>query len=157
MADRSQQHQPVISIRISEELRERLDKLKKMMALRSGENVSTSEAAKQLLESAKDDRIEVVGLLLQPTESLLRVRKKLEARLTLSQAEWALIAYYCTQGAESFASTEQGQLSYESWQICLKPFSQLMPSPQNRRECPWNGILADPSRGQAGGAESLKR
>ena len=122
MADRSQQHQPVISIRISEELRERLDKLKQMMALRSGESVSTSEAAKQLLESAKDDRIEVVGLLLQPTESLLRVRKKLEARLTLSQAEWALIAYYCTQGAESFASTEQGQLSYESLADMLEAF-----------------------------------
>jgi hypothetical protein len=122
MADRSQQHQPVISIRISEELRERLDKLKQMMALRSGESVSTSEAANQLLESAKDDRIEVVGLLLQPTESLLRVRKKLEARLTLSQAEWALIAYCCTQGAESFASTEQGQLSYESLADMLEAF-----------------------------------
>ena len=122
MGGRSEQHQPVISIRISEELRERLDKLKQMMALRSGESVSTSEAANQLLESAKDDRIEVVGLLLQPTESLLRVRKKLEARLTLSQAEWALIAYYCTQGAESFASTEQGQLSYESLADMLEAF-----------------------------------
>jgi len=122
MADRSQQHQPVISIRISEELRERLEKLKQMMALKSGESVSTSEAAKQLLESAKDDRIEVVGLLLQPTESLLKVRKKLEGRLTLSQAEWALIAYYCTQGAESFASTEQGQLSYESLADMLEAF-----------------------------------
>jgi hypothetical protein len=122
MADRSQQHQPVISIRISEELRERLEKLKQMMALKSGESVSTSEAAKQLLESAKDDRIEVVGLLLQPTESLLRVRKKLEGRLTLSQAEWALIAYYCTQGAESFSSTEQGQLSYDSLADMLEAF-----------------------------------
>src|ERR1700677_679654 len=122
MADRSQQHQPVISIRISEELRERLDKLKQMMALKSGESVSTSEAAKQLLESAKDDRFEVVGLLLEPTESLLRVRKKLEGRLTLSQAEWALIAYYCTQGAESFASTEQGQLSYDSLADMLEAF-----------------------------------
>ena len=122
MAERSQQHQPVISIRISEELRERLEKLKQMMALKSGDSVSTSDAAKQLLESAKDDRIEVVGLLLQPTESLLRVRKKLEGRLSLSQAEWALIAYYCTQGAESFASTEQGQLSYESLAEMLEAF-----------------------------------
>lgn len=122
MADRSQQHQPVISIRISEELRERLEKLKQMMALKSGDNVSTSEAAKQLLESAKDDRIEVVGLLLQPTESLLKVRKKLEGRLTLSQAEWTLIAYYCMQGAESFASTEQGQLSYEALADMLEAF-----------------------------------
>jgi len=122
MAGRSEQHQPVISIRISEELRERLEKLKQMMALKSGGSVSTSEAAKQLLESAKDDRIEVVGLLVEPTESLIKVRKKLEGRLTLSQAEWALIAYYCTQGAESFASTEQGQLSYESLADMLEAF-----------------------------------
>jgi hypothetical protein len=122
MAERFPQQQPVISIRISEDLRERLEKLKQMMALKTGESVSTSEAAKQLLESARDDRIEVVGLLLQPTESLLRVRKKVEARLTLSQAEWTLVAYYCTQGAESFASTEQGQLSHESLAEILEAF-----------------------------------
>jgi hypothetical protein len=122
MAERSSQQQPVISIRISNELRDRLEQLKRMMALRSGEKVSTSEAAKLLLESAKDDRIEVVGLLLQPTESLLRVRKKFEERLTLSQAEWTLVAHYCTQGAEAFMSTEQGQLSYESIAEMLEAF-----------------------------------
>lgn len=122
MAERSPQQQPVISIRISEELRERLDKLKQMMELKSGQSVSTSEAAKQLLESARDDRIEVVDLLLQPTESLLKVRQKLEAKLTLSQAEWTLVAHYCTQGAESFATTEQGQLSYESLAEILEAF-----------------------------------
>ena len=45
--------QPVISIRISDELRQRLDTLKEIMAAKSGEPVSTSEAAKQLLESSK--------------------------------------------------------------------------------------------------------
>jgi hypothetical protein len=122
MAERSPQQQPVISIRISEELRERLDKLKQMMELKSGQSVSTSEAAKQLIESARDDRIEVVNLLLQPTESLLKVRQKLEEKLTLSQAEWTLVAYYCTRGAESFATTEQGQLSYESLAELLEAF-----------------------------------
>ncbi len=131
MTERSPQ-QPVISIRISEELRERLDKLKQMMELRSGGNVSTSEAAKQLLESAKDDRIEVVSLLLEPTESLLRVRKKLEERVTLSQAEWTLIAYYCTQGAESFSTTEQGQLSHESLAEMLEAFLAAYDVPRRK-------------------------
>ena len=132
MKTRSPQQQPVISIRISEELRMRLNKLKQMMELRSGGNISTSEVAKQLLESAKDDRIEVVGLLLEPTESLLRVRRKLEERVTLSQAEWTLVAYYCTQGAESFVSTEQGQLSYESLAEMLEAFLAAYDVPHRR-------------------------
>ena len=140
MAERSPQQQPVISIRISEELRERLEKLKQMMALKSGVSVSTSEAAKQLLESAKDDRIEVVGLLLEPTESLLKVRKKLESRLTLSQAEWTLVAYYCTQGAESFASTEQGQLSYESLAEMLEAFLAAHAVPRKPSKVPLDWV-----------------
>jgi hypothetical protein len=114
--------QPVISIRISEELRSRLDRLREIMALKSGQPVSTSEAAKQLLESAKDDRLEFVNLLTEPTDSLLKVRGKSEAKLPLTQAEWTLVAYYCTQGAESFMSTEQGQLSYESLAAILDAF-----------------------------------
>ena len=55
--------QPVISIRISEALRLRLETLRKIMFLKSGQTVSTSEAAKQLLESARDDRLELVDLL----------------------------------------------------------------------------------------------
>jgi hypothetical protein len=84
VAERSPQR-PVISIRISEEFRERFEQLKRMMALRSGKKVLTPEAAKLLLESAKDTCIEVVGLLLQPIESLLRVRKKLEEWVRFSQ------------------------------------------------------------------------
>ena len=43
--------QPVISIRISEALRLKLEGLKVLMSMKSGEPVSTSEAAKQLLET----------------------------------------------------------------------------------------------------------
>src|SRR5258708_39596216 len=107
-----------------------LEKVKQMVALRTGQAVCTSEAAKQLLESARDDRIEVVGLLLEPTESLLKVRKKLEARLTLSQAEWTLVAYYCTQGAEAFASTEQGRISHESLADLLEAFLAAYEAPR---------------------------
>ena len=96
--------QPVISIRISDALRSRLETLRKIMFLKSGQNVSTSEAAKQLLESARDDRLELVNLLKEPTDSLLRIRGKADAGLSLSQAEWAMVAHYCARGAESFAN-----------------------------------------------------
>ena len=64
----------MISIRISDALRLRLETLRKIISLKSGQNVSTSEAAKQLLESARDDRLELVNLLSEPTDSLLRIR-----------------------------------------------------------------------------------
>jgi hypothetical protein len=114
--------QPVISIRISDALRSRLERLKEIMALKSGGPVSTSEAAKQLLESARDDRLELVNLLTEPTDSLLKIRGKAEAKLPLTLAEWTMVAHYCAQGAESFMSTEQGQLSYESLAEILEAF-----------------------------------
>jgi hypothetical protein len=114
--------QPVISIRVSEDLRLRLERFKDIMALKSGQSVSTSEAAKQLLESARDDRLEIVNLLTEPTDSLLNIRGKAEAKLPLSLAEWTLVAYYCALGAESFLSTAQGQISYETLAEILEAF-----------------------------------
>jgi hypothetical protein len=114
--------QPVISIRISEALRSRLETLRRIMALKSGQTVSTSEAAKQLLESARDDRLELVDLLTEPTDSLLRIRGKADSGLSLSQAEWTMVAHYCAVGAESFMSTAQGQISYETLAEILEAF-----------------------------------
>jgi hypothetical protein len=114
--------QPVISIRISEALRLRLETLKKIMSLKSGQTVSTSEAAKQLLESARDDRLELVDLLTEPTDSLLRIRGKADSGLSLSQAEWTMVAHYCAVGAESFMNTAQGQISYETLAEILEAF-----------------------------------
>jgi hypothetical protein len=114
--------QPVISIRISEALRSRLETLRKIMALKSGQTVSTSEAAKQLLESARDDRLELVDLLAGTTDSLLRIRGKADSGLTLSQAEWTMVAHYCAVGAESFMNTAQGQISYETLAEILEAF-----------------------------------
>ena len=131
-----QQQQPVISIRISDALRSRLDKLKEIMALKSGGPVSTSEAAKQLLESARDDRLELVNLLLEPTESLLRIRGKADARLSLSQAEWTMVAHYCALGAESFATTAQGQISFESLAEILEAFLAAYAVVRRSKESP---------------------
>jgi hypothetical protein len=114
--------QPVISIRISEALRTRLETLKEIMAAKSGEPVSTSEAAKQLLESAKEERLEFVNLLSEPTDSLVKIRGKADTKMPLSQAEWTLVAYYCQQGAELFANTGQTEISYESLAGILEAF-----------------------------------
>ena len=114
--------QPVISIRISDALRLRLETLRKIISLKSGQTVSTSEAAKQLLESARDDRLELVDLLTEPTNSLLSIRRKADSGLPLSLAEWTLVAHYCAVGAESFMNTAQGQISYESLAEILEAF-----------------------------------
>ncbi len=114
--------QPVISIRISDALRLRLETLRKIISLKSGQNVSTSEAAKQLLESARDDRLELVDLLTEPTNSLLSIRRKADSGLPLSLAEWTLVAHYCAVGAESFMNTAQGQISYETLAEILEAF-----------------------------------
>ena len=118
----AQQQQPVISIRISEALRYRLEHLKKILFLRSGESVSTSEVAKQLLESSTDDRLEFVKLLAEPKKSLLNARRKVESRLPLSQTEWMVVAYFCQLGAEAFAENVHNQISYESLVAILEAF-----------------------------------
>jgi len=117
--------QPVISIRISDALRMRLETLKVLMSMKSGESVSTSEAAKQLLESSKEDRLELVNLLSEPTDSLLKIRRKAASKLPLSQAEWTLVAYYCLQGAETFANTAQTDVSYDSLTGILEAFQAV--------------------------------
>jgi hypothetical protein len=93
--------QPVISIRISEALRSRLERLKEVLSKKSGENVTTSEVAKQLLESAREDRLEVAELLTDATAALAASRRKAEAGLSLSRAEWIVLANYIQQGVES--------------------------------------------------------
>lgn len=93
--------QPVISIRVSEALRSRLERLKEVLTRKSGENVTTSEVAKQLLESAREDRLEVAELLADATVALAGARHKAEAGLSLSRAEWIVVAYYVQLGVES--------------------------------------------------------
>lgn len=117
--------QPVISIRISDALRSRLEALKVLMSMKSGEPVSTSEAAKQLLESSKEERLELVSMLTEPTDSLLNIRRKAGSKLLLSRAEWTLIAYYCLQGTEGFGDTAQTEISYESLAGILQAFQAV--------------------------------
>ena len=118
MAEALQQTQ-TLSLRISEALRKRLEDIRKLTALRKGESVSTSEVAKQLLESARGDSFETVELLSNPMEALLEIRRKGEAGQMLSRAQWTVLAYYVQQGSEAFSNNP---LSRESYIGILKAF-----------------------------------
>ena len=118
MVETLQQTQ-TLSLRISEVLRKRLEDIRKLTALRKGESVSTSEIAKQLLESAREERFEVVELLSKPTESLLEIRRKGEAGQMLTRAQWTVLAYFVQQGSEAFS---KNPLSRESYIGILKAF-----------------------------------
>jgi hypothetical protein len=88
------QQQQTLSVRISEALRTRLEQARLLVSKRTGESVSTSEIAKQLLESAREDRLEVVDMLVDPTEALLQIRRKGEAKHVLTRAEWTVVAHF---------------------------------------------------------------
>jgi hypothetical protein len=112
LADKPQQQ--TLSVRISEALRQRLERAKQLVSSKTGETVSTSEIAKQLLESSREDRLEVVDLMAQPTETLLQIRRKGEAEHVLSKAEWTILAHFVQQGLEAFSSDTPSPISRES-------------------------------------------
>jgi len=106
--------QQTLSLRISDALRARLERAKELMSSKTGESVTTSDVAKQLLESAREDRLEVVDLMSRPTETLLQIRRKGEAQHVLSRAEWTILAYFVQQGSESFSDRTPNPVSRES-------------------------------------------
>ncbi len=99
--------QQTLSIRVSDSLRQYLECVKDVMSSSRGDGVSTSDVAKMLLESAKDDRLdhrlEVANLQRNAAESLWSIRRKWERRQGLSHAEWLLIARYVRAGCEELA------------------------------------------------------
>jgi hypothetical protein len=111
--------QPVISIRVSEALRSRLERLKEILSNKSGESVTTSEVAKQLLESAREDRLEVAEQLANGTEALAAARRKAEAGMSLARAEWIVLAYHVKLGVESHVGDP---ISQETLKGILKAF-----------------------------------
>jgi hypothetical protein len=114
--------QQTISVRISDALRSRLERAKELMSSKTGESVTTSDVAKQFLESAREDRLEVVDLLALPTETLLQIRRKGEAQHVLSRAEWAVLAYFVQQGFEAFSDRTPNPVSRESLTTVLDAF-----------------------------------
>ena len=101
--ERKPQHQ-TLSIRISDTLREFLERSKQVISNGRGESVSTSDVAKILLESAKDDRLdfrlEVAELQQSATKSMWGIRRKWEQKQDLSRAEWIFLAQYIQVACE---------------------------------------------------------
>jgi len=75
------------------------------MSSKTGQIVSTSEIAKQFLESARDERMEVADLMADPTETLLQIRRKGEAEHVLSKAEWMALLTSCSKALRLFRVT----------------------------------------------------
>jgi hypothetical protein len=96
--------QQTLSIRISDALREFLERSKQVISNGRGEQVSISDVAKTLLESAKDDRLdfrlEVADLQQNPTQSLWQIRQKLEQKQDLSRAQWIFLSQYIQIASE---------------------------------------------------------
>jgi hypothetical protein len=119
------QQQQTISLRISDALLTRLERAKQLISSKTGEKVSTSDAAKQLLESTREDRLDAAGLMAEPTASLLQIRRKGEAQHVLSKAEWILLAHFVQQGFETFSRTTPNPVSRESLLGVLDAFSAV--------------------------------
>lgn len=136
--------QQTLSVRISDTLRRRLERARQLMATKTGEAVSTSEIAKQFLESARDDRLEVVDLLADPTGSLLQIRRKGEAGLVLSRAEWTTLAHFVRHGVEAVSAQTPRPVSRESLLTVLDAFVavyDLRATPNSRLEPYYLGNL----------------
>jgi hypothetical protein len=111
--------QQTLSIRISDGLREFLERSKQLISNGPGGVVSTSDVAKILLESAKEDRfdhrLEAAELQQKPTDSLWAIRRKWEQKVDLSRPEWIFLAQYiqiaCEEVPDNPASTSPKSIS----------------------------------------------
>ena len=141
--------QQTLSVRIDDPLRRRLERARQLSASKTGEPVSTSEIAKRFLEAARDDRLEVVDLLADPTGSLLQIRRKGEAGLVLSRAEWTTLAHFVRHGVEAVSAQTPHAVSRESLVALLDAFVavyDLRSTPDSRLEAYYLGNLPPASR-----------
>ena len=97
--------QQTLSIRVSEEVRAFLERARKQFSDTQGSNVSISDVAKVLLETAiesrLDDRLETTDLLANPTASLFGIRKKWEEKQQLTRAAWIVLGQYVQSGCDN--------------------------------------------------------
>jgi hypothetical protein len=117
--------QQTLSLRISDALHRRLERAKELLSSKTGESVSTSEVAKQFLESAREDRFEVADLMEKPTEALLEIRRKGDAQHILSRAEWILLAHFVQKGLEAYTERTPNPVSNESLITVLEAFAAV--------------------------------
>ena len=117
----------VLSIRIPVERWELLDRARRQFSLPGRETLSISDVARLLLEAGAQNRLDDLGeirhLLEQPTEALLRMRRKWEDDQELSRAEWSVLARYLEKGCEQHGFTSDSELpSRESFAQVLEAF-----------------------------------
>ena len=82
---------------------ERLDRARRPFSLPGCEILSISDGRLLLEAGAKNrlyDLVEICDLLEQPTEALLRMRRKWEDDQEFSRAEWSVLARYVEKGCE---------------------------------------------------------
>ncbi|MBN1567412.1 MAG: hypothetical protein JXA73_06170 [Acidobacteria bacterium] len=115
--------QQTLSIRVSEALRDFLERSKQVISSGRGESVSTSDVAKILLESAKDDRLdfrlEAAKLQHSSTESLWNIRRKWDQKRDLSRAEWIFLSQYIQVACEELSENPEMPTS-ESFAVLLE-------------------------------------
>jgi hypothetical protein len=140
-----ERQQKTLSLRISDVLHDRLERVRDVLSVKAGSRVTTSEVAKHLLESADEERLELVELMQKPTDALLMIREKHAQGVRLSKNEWTCIAYYAHRGMEWFTGGHSNILP-DSYIAVVKAFLavyDILPDSDTRHEDYYLGNLAD--------------
>lgn len=107
IVQRKPYQQQTLSIRISEFMRDYLERAKEIINSEPGQSYSTSDVAKLLLDSLKEDRpdfrLDVAHLQAAPTESLVAIRMKSHQRQPLSLAELVFLSLYIRVACEELS------------------------------------------------------
>ena len=116
-----------LSIRIPAEMWEFLDRALLQFSYSGAETLSISDVARLLLEAGAqnrlDDLVEIRDLLEQPTQALLRMRRKWEDDQEFSRAEWDVLARYAEKGCEQHGFSSDSELpGCESFAQLLEAF-----------------------------------
>lgn len=114
--------QQTLSVRIDDAMRGRLERARQLAEVKTGRVVSMSQVANQFLHAAREDRLDIIDLLANPTESLLQVRRKAEAQIAVSRAEWAVLAHFVRYGIETVAEPAHDAASSDSLVAILDAF-----------------------------------
>ena len=107
VVQRKPYQQQTLSIRISEFMRDYLERAKAIINSEPGQSYSTSDVAKLLLDSLKEDqpdfRLDVAHLQAAPTESLVAIRMKSQQRQPLSLAELVFLSLFIRVACEELS------------------------------------------------------
>ena len=127
--------QQTLSIRISDSLRDSLERSKEVISFGRDDSVSISDVAKILLESAMQDlldhRLEAAELNQSPTESLVAIRKKWQTQRPLSRAEWTFLAWYVRVGCDQLTADPLAPAA-ESYAVLSEAFLAVRDLRANR-------------------------